>query len=173
MKSSSPERALYPIAYAIALLLVVLPLLEFTLTIWPLRPNGLMWRFGTFGLLTQALMLPTFGIFVAIIASATLLHRRILLTLAVIAGLFVIVYSAGLVLFVLDGLQARATARPELRQTVGVTTIRAVAAATLYIFIWGWMSLAAFRSGRSARAVAPARQTSYDVLYHTDKEAVP
>jgi hypothetical protein len=139
------DRAFYSIGYAIAFLLVALPLIEFTLTVWPLRPTLVLWRFGTLGLLTQAMMLPTLGMFVALVVAKHLEQRRVQFTLAGLAALVCVVQLAGLGLFLLDSLQARAVAAPEMQLNITATLIRAAIASFVYACIWAWMAVASFR----------------------------
>jgi hypothetical protein len=140
------NRSFYSIGYAIASLLIVLPLLELALTIWPMRPSVVLWRFGSFGLLTQAMMLPTLGAFLALVVARHLEQRRVQLVLGVAAGLVALVHLVGLGMFMLDSLQARSLARPDLALQVTVTMVRALVAATVYAAIWIWMAAATLRS---------------------------
>lgn len=158
------DRSFYSIGYAIALLLIVLPLLEFTLTIWPLRPSIVLWRFGSFGLLTQALMLPTVGAFMALVLARFLEQRRMQMVLGAIAVLVCVALLGGLALFALDSLQARSLARADLQQHVTVTLVRAFIAAAVYAVIWAWMAIASLRTLRkhaAERVSGPA-----DTLLH-------
>ncbi|CAN5724893.1 hypothetical protein BH23GEM8_BH23GEM8_08320 [soil metagenome] len=143
---TAQDRSFYSIGYAIALLLVVLPLLEFALTIWPLRPSVLLWRFGSFGLLTQAMMLPTLGAFLALVVARHLEQRRVQLVLGVAASFVALLHLGGLGMFMLDSLQARSLARPDLALQVTVTMFRALVAATVYAGIWVWIAVATLRS---------------------------
>jgi hypothetical protein len=158
------DRSFYSIGYAIALLLVVLPLLEFTLTIWPMRPGVVMWRFGSYGLLTQALMLPTVGVFLALGLARFLGHRRMQIVLGAIAALVCVALLGGAALFALDSLQARSLARADMMQQVTITLVRAFAAALVYVFIWGWMAIGALRT--IPRRAASGGAGAADVLVH-------
>jgi hypothetical protein len=131
------ERSFHSIGYAIALLLVALPLLEFTLTVWPIRPSIVLWRFGSFGLLTQAMMLPTLGMFLALVLARYLEQRRMQQLLGAVAGLVFLLLVAGVGLFLLDSLQARSMARPDLMLQITVTLVRSLAAGSIYAAVWG------------------------------------
>lgn len=171
---SSSERtasSLYPIAYALAALFFLLPLIELVLTVWPWRPGTLLWRFGSFGLLVQTLMLPTFGMFIALLTASILGHRRFQLVLSVFVLLFVVGLLASTGLFLLDGLQTRASARPDLRGSVTAAAARAAGAATLYGVVWIWMGIAAFRSARVH--VRADRKRSHASLLNRPTAPVP
>jgi hypothetical protein len=157
------DRAFYSIGYAIAFLLVALPLVEFTLTVWPLRPSLVLWRFGTFGLLTQAMMLPTLGVFVALVVAKHLAQRRAQLALVIVAALVCFVQLAGLGLFLLDSLQARSVAAPEMQLNITATLIRASVASIVYACIWAWMAVASFRG---LPALAREQRRTAEPLVH-------
>ena len=140
-----PDRSLFAIGYGVAALMIALPILEFTLTVWPPR-GAVMWRFGAYGLLTQALMLPLLGMFVALLTARLLGHRRAHLAIVLMAATAAILQAAGLAVFLLDGLQARALARPDMQAAVSVTFVRAAIAAAVYTALWSWMAVAGYRA---------------------------
>ena len=47
--------------YAVAVLMIVLPLGDLGASVWPPHPMQLQWRFGTFGLVSGFLLTPLFG----------------------------------------------------------------------------------------------------------------
>jgi len=149
------SRTLGWLLYLLALLLIVAPLSQWMLIVWPMRADVVQWRFGSIGLLEERLTLPVVGLFTAILAATLLEHRAVQGTLS---GLSLLAASALAVLAVtvaLDGLQLRHTARAELlggfdrslARTVFVLLYAAVVAAVL-----GWTAFKARRKKRSGRS---------------------
>jgi hypothetical protein len=152
MSSSRTSHApVFRTVYAVGALLVLLPLLEVALTVWPLRPAQATWRFGASGLLSNALLLPLLGTALLACAASLLEHRRALRAL----GTLSLVASVGLLLalglFGLDTLRLRASVNPELALQFDVSSGRAALALLLVAFGWGWIGLAARATTRRRR----------------------
>src|SRR5215813_3830534 len=82
-------------AYLTALVLIGVPLLDVTTQILPVRLHDVRWRFGTFGLVSGALLIPLLGLLIALFASVLLDHRRlqrVIGTLSLIAGVATIAF---------------------------------------------------------------------------------
>jgi hypothetical protein len=140
------QPALGRLLYVLALLLIVQPLSQWMLIVWPIHADVGQWRFGAIQLLEERLTLPVVGLFTAIAAASLLEHRAIqgilsglsLLAAAVLAGLAATI--------ALDGLQLRHAVRVEmvrgfdrsLARMVLVLLYGAVVAAVL-----GWAALKA------------------------------
>jgi hypothetical protein len=61
-------------------------------------------------------------------------------------GFVALLHLGGLGMFMLDSLQARSVARPDLALQVTVTMFRALVAATVYAGIWVWIAVATLRA---------------------------
>jgi hypothetical protein len=120
-------RALIWPGYAAAALLIAMPLLDTLLSVWPLRPGEVSWRFGAVGLFSRALMTPLLGLLLMFAISLLFDHRRVTRTIAVAAGASILVIGGAMLLFVLDALQMRAQVRPEAMRAFDVATIVAFA----------------------------------------------
>jgi len=106
--NNSTLRRLAPLAYLVALALVLIPIFDATMTLWPLKFGDIRWRYGAIGLFSNALMIPAIGALIAMTTAAVLDHeatRRVLGFVGILAGL-VLIGVAGV--FTLDALQARA-----------------------------------------------------------------
>lgn len=113
MRSSEWER-LKPLAltsYAVAALLIAIPMADTVLAVLPLRPGEVAWRFGALGLGSQAVMTPLLGGLLALVTAAVFEHRRGVRTLQILAVLAAVLLLAASVLFVLDAAQTRASIR--------------------------------------------------------------
>jgi hypothetical protein len=101
------NRPLITAAYLVAVLLILVPLIEVMLSVWPLRFGQTAWRFGPLGLLSQAATTPMVGAVLLFAIAFALNHRRTLMTSAVIAGIIALVMVVSIPLFALDAVQMR------------------------------------------------------------------
>ena len=141
-----PQR-LAPAAYLVAFALVVIPIFDASMTAFPPHIHDPRWRFGTVGLLSNAILFPAVGALIAVVTAAMLEHGRSQRMLGVLALLTAAVSIAALGTFVLDALQTRATVRPTL--SLAFTVASATAAVKLLIasVTFGLLGLAAVRGG--------------------------
>lgn len=143
-------RSIVWVLYAVALVLLVSPLLDLVGAVWPPRLGEVSWRFGAFGLATSALASPILALALAKVAGVLLEHRALVRTVAIVDLVLLVLVAAGLAFFLLDFLQLRATlATASLRQydTAG---FKAAVNGALETVVLGWMGVAGMRA--SARA---------------------
>jgi hypothetical protein len=108
-------RQLAPGAYLVAFLLFFIPFFDAALSLAPWQLASSQWRFGAFGLLSNALMLPAAGALVAIATGIAAGQPRALKVFAVVGWLAVAILLASTVLFALDATQSRRLIRPEMQ----------------------------------------------------------
>ena len=137
------SRALYPVA----LLLILVPLVDLMLRMYPLQFGSLQWRFGTVGtfLGNFGTMLLGLGL-VGLIATING-HRGILRTIGYIALALAAATLAVLALFVLDAVQIRTLANANVKRAILLSSSGAVFAG-----LFGAWTL--FAIGRGALAVS-------------------
>ncbi len=82
--------------YAVALVLLVSPLVDLIGAIWPPRMGEVSWRFGAFGLTTGALVSPILGLAMLKVAGVLLEHRAVVRTVAAIDLILLLVLLGGL-----------------------------------------------------------------------------
>ena len=70
-------RQLAPGAYLVAFLLFFIPFFDASLSLAPWHLGSSQWRFGAFGLLSNALMLPAAGSLIAITTAIVAGHVRV------------------------------------------------------------------------------------------------
>ncbi len=144
MTSMNRSHALAWPSYVVAALLVLFPLVDSLLTVFPLRPGDVNWRFGAAGLFSRALMTPLLGLLLVFAVALLLDQRRILRVVAVVSGLLSLVLLGTLALFALDTLQMRAQVRPEIVPSFDVAALTAMAkygaviVALLMLAVPGW-----------------------------------
>lgn len=148
-------------AYLIALVLILVPLLDTSISLLPPRPGELSWRFGAAGLLSQQQLLPMIGILIAATMALLLQHRRVLRGLSVICLVLVLVVIPAVVLFALDAVQLRAQVVAEARLTFDLAAAMAVAKFVISAVVLAVIGRAAWKA--SAKPVT-RRSPSPDTL---------
>lgn len=144
--------------YLVAVILLLFPLMEVALAVWPLRPGSVAWRYGSVGIFSRALMTPLLGLLLATALALLLKQARILSALAVASGLvgFLLLFTTGR--FLLDALQmgAQVGADPVAQSTLQATTYPAIiklslTAGAMILFAAGnWYARAPHSQARSA-----------------------
>ncbi len=138
--------------YLTGLVIIVFPLLEFVLTVWPPSPGVLSWRFGTAGLLGRSIMTPMVGLVIVFATAAFLGHTRVQRAVMVLgfAGTVALLLVTGL--FALDLVQFRAQVRAGSKAAYDVSSVVTMLkflAAAVVMLAFG---LSGLRSLRHARA---------------------
>ena len=101
-------------SYVVAFTLIVVPLLDATMSVLPLHFGDPRWRYGTIGLLSNALMIPLAGVLIAFATAKTLDHRHAVRAGAVIAWVGAVICVAAFAAFALDALQSQSQIRPDM-----------------------------------------------------------
>jgi hypothetical protein len=130
-------------AYFIGGLLIVLPTLDFVLSVAPFRVHAVAWRFGAGGIFTRALLTPFVGLLVWFVTAWFLEHRAMLRVIAVMCWAITAVLVVAAVTFVLDSLQMRAQVNPQATIAFAFTVVVALAKVAAFV-------LAALILGRSS-----------------------
>ena len=141
-------------AYLVAFFLVGAPLLDLAVSIWPLHPRTLMWRWGSWALLSKALLVPVLGSLLAVTAASLLDHWRMQLALAVLNGLAAVLLLVGIALFVLDAVQLRGQVIPDAVGSYDVTVFSGLIYSTFALIAFGALSVSAFRVYRATKPKA-------------------
>jgi hypothetical protein len=155
----SQPRQLSAPAYLTALTLVLLPLVDGFLQVLPIRVHDPRWRFGTFGLMSNALMIPLLGLFVALAAAVAFDHRRFQRVLGVVAFVTALVVLVLLAVFGLDALQVRSQIKPPAQFAFNVAGIMATAKSLLAIVGLVAVGVAGFRGVKPSRETKVARSS--------------
>jgi heme/copper-type cytochrome/quinol oxidase subunit 2 len=119
-------RQLAPGAYLVAFLLVFIPLIDASLSLAPWHLGSSQWRFGAFGLLSNALMIPAAGALIAVAAAVAAGQVRMVKVLAIFCWFVVVVLVVSTVLFSLDAMQSRRMIRPEMALSYYVASATAM-----------------------------------------------
>jgi hypothetical protein len=149
------NRALVAALYSIAFMLMLIPLSEAALSVWPMRAGTASWRYGATGLVSRALMTPLLGLAIASGAAIALDHRRMLRTLAVAAALGTLLLVSASGLFALDALEVHNRVRLDARSAFYAATLQATAKIAAAITVLALVAIGGWRA-----SVMPAGQRS-------------
>ncbi|HET9440315.1 MAG TPA: hypothetical protein VFO52_09095 [Longimicrobiales bacterium] len=114
-------------AYFVAAALVLIPLVDAALSLWPWRPGAAQWRFGAIGLASNALMIPAAGLLIMLATSLTLGHWRTLRVFGAVCALAALCTFVSIFLFGLDAIQTRVNVNPNAHLSFTVASFTAAA----------------------------------------------
>lgn len=136
-----PEEALATPLYVVALMIVVVPVVDFVLTVPPAEPSSIQWRFSAVGLLSDYTIMPVLGLALALVVSAVTRHVAMQRLLVIICLMVAVVLFALSSAFFLDMRRVRPTVTAEGLPAFNSAWTRAIiknmlAAATLAYLGW-------------------------------------
>ena len=144
-----PEEALAGPLYLVAALLVVVPLVDYFLTVPPAEFDKVQWRFSALGLLSGHLLMPVVGLGLAFVISAVLKHHA-LQRIMVFVCLTIAMLLLGLsIVFLNDVMELRTAVTNDGRAAFASAWQRAVI--KMVLSAWGFGYL-----GWRARKMIPA-----------------
>ena len=141
-------------AYLVAALLILIPLLDTALSVFPPRMSDVSWRFGATGLFSRALMTPLLGLLIAFAVALLVDQRRVLRVIAVVSGISAAMLVGTVILFTLDALQMRSQVRIEAKSAFDVASAVALAKYGLCILVLAAFTVAGWKSARRERKSA-------------------
>ena len=122
--------------YLILGIAMILPLVDLVISLSPLRPTTLMWRFGAVGLLASAIGAPLLLLFLLYVLAYFSGDRKVMILCAVLAVVIALLMIGGAGTFVLDALQMK-------RRIQDAAQARFVMASGQALFKMGLQGLAA------------------------------
>lgn len=136
-----PEDALARPLYAVAAMLVVIPLVDFLLVVPPAEYSSVQWRFAAAGLLSSHTLMPILGLALAFVISAVLKQHSVQRALVVACLTIAVFLGVVCILFVLDVRSLRASVPLDGRPAFSSAWTRALithalSAATLAYLGW-------------------------------------
>jgi cytochrome bd-type quinol oxidase subunit 2 len=151
---SAQDRRILGGLYPVALLLILSPLLDLATAVWPVRPTEVSWRFGTFGLITSALITPILGLAVLQGVAAFLEKFRAVRVVSAVNVLVGVLLLVGTALFLLDAVQLRGTVTEAAKQSYDAAALKALVTALLEVVVVLWIGIVGMRvaSADSKRA---------------------
>jgi hypothetical protein len=154
-----PEEALTGPLYLVAALLVVIPLVDFVLSVPRAELGNVQWRFAAVGLLSGHTLTPVLGVSMALVIATYLKHytvQRWLVAACLSMAAVLIALSLG---FMLDMQQVRATVPNDGRAAFSAAWKRAIlmhalsAGALAYLGVRARRMLPALRQKRTPKTV--------------------
>ena len=148
-------------AYLLGVLLVVLPLVDLTTTVWPLRFSDARWRFGVVGTMSSVLLVPLVGLLLIMATAVLSDHRRVQRVVGGICIVLAIGLAAVEVLFILDIFQTLASVKPQFQHTIRVAAGTAFMKHVLTVIVLILLGRSGFAGPRPVvtRKVAPSSPT--------------
>jgi hypothetical protein len=140
-------------AYLVALLLIVFPLLDTTLAVWPLRFGTVSWRFGSMGLFSRAVMTPALGVLIVFAIALLYEHRKRLRAIAILNAVVLLLILIAIPMFILDGLQMRSTQRQEMKLAFDVSVVVALCKMFIGALVTGFFAWNGLRASRRDPAI--------------------
>jgi hypothetical protein len=170
MNDSAKGRLLLSGGYLVAMAIMVVPLAEFLLTVWPIRAGDLQWRFGSFGLFGNALLMPLIGVAIWMFTAYRLEHRLTLRIGAVITLLGALGVVGVLGLFSLDIMQMRTSVRVDARSGFDLVVAKTVFNFLAYLTVFAWVGITAYRESGSVGRVRRTASRREKHPQHTQPE---
>lgn len=146
------NRLIVVVLYAMAILMMVMPLGETLLSVWPVRAGDTAWRFGAAGLFSRALMTPLLGLVLLGILGYLLAHRRAVLATSVLAAVGALILLLAEGLFLLDAVQMRAQVRTEARLAFDLASTLAFVKIGTSMVLTALLAVGAWKMARQAGA---------------------
>lgn len=163
-QKSSDVRELRHLAlamYAVAAMLVLIPLTEFAGQLgWTVQPGLLNWRTGSVGLLSGAVLTPTVGMLLAVITASVFGHRAAARGLAIVAGVGAVLMLLVIGVFALDVLQLRPAVVSDMQRSFTLAAVKALINFSVTAVTLGAICISGMRVTRRARARRTARAHS-------------
>jgi len=106
------RRIIWP-SYLIAFTLSIIPPIDAVMQTIPMRLGDPRWRWGAFGLMSNAMMLPMIGLLIAFVVASLFEHHLFQRILGVVAAIVAVVTLVGIGMFALDTLQLNKDVRPQ------------------------------------------------------------
>ena len=147
---TEPRRLAVP-SYLVAAMLIAIPAFDAMMSVAPPHFGDPHWRYGAFGLLSNALMIPAAGVLIILVTASTLEHRATLRVLGVASWAIAAVALLGLGMFALDALQTRAAVVPAMVLSFRVATITAAVKMIVGVIAFVAFGRAGWQGGRPVR----------------------
>jgi hypothetical protein len=143
-------------AYLVALTLVLYPILDTVLAVWPLRPGESTWRFGATGLLSRTLMTSSLGLLLTMVIALVAGHRVALRAAALASAAAAVTLLALSGMFALDVLQTRSSVNPQAKTAFDVASAVALIKMGLGVALAAGLAVGGWRSELVRGPAAPA-----------------
>ena len=115
-----------PALYFVAIVLIVIPVFDAATSVYPFHLANSQWRFAIIGLLSNALLLPTIGMLMAVLVAVTQEHDRTIRMLKITNWVLAVLMGLTVATFMLDTVQSKTAIRPEMLTGYYVASLTAL-----------------------------------------------
>jgi len=144
--------------YLVAFALTLIPPVDALTQVLPFRFSDPHWRFGAFGLVSNALMFSLTGLLVVFLATTIFEHARLRRILGFVTAAAVFVLGAAWIVFLLDALQVRNDVKPVAVFAFKVAGTTAALKSVLAMVMLASLAVASFRMPRTATSKASRKK---------------
>ncbi len=144
--TSSRGRTVVGVLLPVAFLLIASPLADLVAAFLPVRPGEVSWRFGAYGLVTNALVTMILGLAIIMVVNGFRQGRRAIALTATVCAVLALFLIGGFALFVLDYLQLRQAVGVAARGPYDSAAFKAMIVAVLEAGVLVSMAIAGFRA---------------------------
>lgn len=141
-------------AYLIFAVTSILPMVDLVMTIWPMHPGTVMWRFGAVGLVSGAIGAPLLVLTLVYAVALFAGDRRVVITVSILAALIGLFLLIGAGAFSLDALQMKGRVNPQALDKFKTASAVALIKLLVLGFSSLFLSVSAFRASRTAKREA-------------------
>lgn len=145
--------------YLILFIAMILPLLDLLVSVMPLRPTTVVWRFGAVGLFSSAIGAPLLILFFIYVLSVLAGDRKITMLVGIVSALICLSLVLGSGAFVLDALQMKQRVQPAAQTRFMTASVQAMLKLGMQGLGSLVLAISAFRALKAARAAPVARGT--------------
>ena len=142
--------------YLILGIAAFLPMLDLLVSVMPLRPSTVMWRFGAVGFYSSAIGAPLLILLFIYFLAQLSGDKKITIFVGIISALIALSLVAAAGGFVLDALQMRQRIQPAAQPKFMIASVQAVFKIALEGLASLVLAVSAFRASRTTKAAMPA-----------------
>lgn len=164
-KSELLSRHVAVSAYAIAGLLIFIPMVDTLVAVLPPMPLEVSWRYRAENHVSSALLRPMMGILLAYTVAVVLQHRRVIKAISLASAGLAACFALGIPLFLIDALDMRAGLRPEAQAVFEVSMLVALLKFVLTTLVLVTFALPGWNAARWFKAVAQSRLPRVDPAF--------
>jgi hypothetical protein len=135
---------------------LLIPVVDLSMSLWPLRFGDVGWRYGAVGLVASALSVIVLLLYLLLLLAHINGDRQVSLILGVVSGTAAIALLPALVFFSLDALQIRATAAADVLPRLTTTSVQTLLKLGAGELAAALVCVAAFRSFRAGPRRTPS-----------------
>jgi hypothetical protein len=137
---------------------MVLPLIDLIMSVMPLRPSVVVWRFGAVGLFASAVGAPLLILFFIYALAVALGDRKAIVFCGSVAAVMSVLLVTGAGAFALDALQMKARVQPVAMQRFYMASMQALLKLGLQAIAALVLTVSAFRAAKVIKATAKAER---------------